>query len=42
LAIGKLSIANAAIRRLQAGEIEIGSLKVRQLEVAGAALAAGS
>jgi hypothetical protein len=30
-----LAIANAVIRRLRAEEIEIGSLKVRELEVAG-------
>jgi hypothetical protein len=35
LAIGRLTIANAVIRKLRAEQIEIGSLKVRQLEVAG-------
>jgi hypothetical protein len=35
LAIGRLAIADAVIRKLRAEEIEIGSLKVRQLEVAG-------
>jgi hypothetical protein len=35
LAIGRLAIANAVIRKLRAEEIEIGSLKVRELEVAG-------
>jgi hypothetical protein len=35
MAIGRLAIANAVIRKLQAGEIEIRSLKVHELEVAG-------
>jgi hypothetical protein len=35
MAIGRLAIANAVIRKLRAEEIEIGSLKVRELEVAG-------
>jgi hypothetical protein len=35
MAIGRLAIANAVIRKLQAGEIEIQSLKVHELEVAG-------
>jgi hypothetical protein len=35
LAVGRLAIADAVIRRLRAEEIEIGSLKVRELEVAG-------
>ena len=35
LAIGRLVIADAVIRRLRAEEVEIGSLKVRELEVAG-------
>ena len=35
LAIGRLAIADAVIRRLRAEENEIGSLKVRELEVAG-------
>ncbi len=35
LAIGRLAIADAVIRKLRAEEIEIGSLKVRELEVAG-------
>ena len=35
MAVGRLAIADAVIRRPRAGEIEIGSLKVRELEVAG-------
>ena len=35
LAIGRLAIADAVIRKLRGEEIEIGSLKVRELEVAG-------
>ncbi len=35
LAIGRTAIANAVIRKLRAEEVEIGSLKVRELEVAG-------
>jgi hypothetical protein len=35
LAIGRLAIADAVIRKLRAEEIEIGLLKVRELEVAG-------
>jgi hypothetical protein len=35
MAVGRLAIADAVIRRLRAGEVEIGSLKVRELEVAG-------
>jgi hypothetical protein len=35
LAIGRLVIANAVIRKLCAEEIEIGTLRVRELEVAG-------
>ena len=35
LAVGRLAIADAVIRKLRAEEIEIGSLKVRELEVAG-------
>ena len=35
LAIGRVVIANAVIRRLRAGEIEIGTLRVRELEVGG-------
>ena len=35
LAIGRIAIANAVIRKLRAEEVEIGSLKVRELEVAG-------
>jgi hypothetical protein len=35
IAIGRLTIANAVIRRLRAQEIEIASLKVGTLEVAG-------
>jgi hypothetical protein len=35
VAIGRLVIADAVIRRLRAEEIEIGLLKVRELEVAG-------
>jgi len=35
LAIGRLAIADAVIRKLRAEEVEIGSLKVRELEVAG-------
>jgi hypothetical protein len=35
MAVGRLAIADAVIRRLRAEEIEIGSLKVRELEVAG-------
>jgi hypothetical protein len=31
LAIGRVSIANAVIRRLRAGEVEISSLKVQEL-----------
>ena len=33
--IGRLAIADAVIRKLRAEEIEIGSLKVREPEVAG-------
>ena len=33
--IGRLAIADADIRKLRAEEIEIGSLNVRELEVAG-------
>ncbi len=33
--MGPLAIADAVIRKLRAQEIEIGSLKVRALEVAG-------
>lgn len=35
LAIGRLAIANAVIRKLSAGEVEIGALRVRELEVGG-------
>lgn len=35
MAVGRLAIADAVIRELRAQEIEIGSLKVRELEVAG-------
>jgi hypothetical protein len=35
IAIGRLAIADAVIRRLRAEHVEIGSLKVRELEVAG-------
>ena len=35
LAIGRLAIAEAVVLRVRAGESEIGSLKVRELEVAG-------
>ena len=35
VAIGRPAIADAVIRKLRAEEFEIGSLKVRQLEVAG-------
>jgi hypothetical protein len=35
MAVGRLAIANAVIRKLQAGEVEIGLLKVTQLEVGG-------
>ena len=35
MAVGRLAIASAVIRKLRAEEIEIGSLKVRELEVAG-------
>lgn len=35
MAVGRLAIADAVIRRLRAGEIEIGSLKVRELEIDG-------
>jgi hypothetical protein len=35
VAIGRVSIANAVIRKLRADDIEIGKLKVRELEVAG-------
>ena len=35
MAVGRLVIGNAVIRILRAEEIEIGSLKVRELEVAG-------
>ncbi len=35
LAIGRLAIADAVVRTLRAEEIEIGSLNVRELEVAG-------
>jgi hypothetical protein len=35
MAVGRLAIADAVIRKLRAEEIEIGSLKVREFEVAG-------
>jgi hypothetical protein len=35
MAIGRLAIADAVVRRLRAESIEIGALKVRELEVAG-------
>jgi hypothetical protein len=35
MAVGRLAIANAVIRKLRAEEIEIGILRVRELEVAG-------
>jgi hypothetical protein len=35
IGVGRLAIADAVIRKLRAEEIEIGSLKVRELEVAG-------
>ena len=35
IAIGRRAIADAVIRKLRAEEIGIGSLKVRELEVAG-------
>jgi hypothetical protein len=35
LAVGRLAVADAVIRRLRAEEIEIGSLKVLESEVAG-------
>jgi hypothetical protein len=35
IAIGRLAIADAVIRRLRAEHVEIGSLRVRELEVAG-------
>jgi hypothetical protein len=35
MAVGRLVIAEAVIRKLRAEQIEIGSLKVRELEVAG-------
>ena len=35
IALGRVSIANGVIKKLRAEEIEIGSLKVRELEVAG-------
>ena len=35
IALGRVASANAVIRKLRAEEIEIGSLKVRELEVAG-------
>jgi hypothetical protein len=35
MAIGRLAIANAVIRKLRAAEVEFRSLKVRELEVAG-------
>jgi hypothetical protein len=35
IAIGRLAIADAVIRKLRAEEVELGSLKVRELEVAG-------
>lgn len=35
LAVGRLAIADAVIRKLRAEEIEIGSLRVRELVVAG-------
>ena len=35
MGVGRLAIANAVIRKLRAEESEIGSLKVRELEVAG-------
>jgi hypothetical protein len=35
VAIGRLAVADAVIKKLRAGEIEIGSLKVREQQVAG-------
>ncbi|HET6919391.1 MAG TPA: hypothetical protein VFI46_08000 [Jiangellaceae bacterium] len=35
MAIGRLAIADAVIRKLRAEEIEIGALMVREVEVAG-------
>jgi hypothetical protein len=35
MAVGRVALADAVTRRLRAEEIEIGSLKVRELEVAG-------
>jgi hypothetical protein len=35
LAVGRVAVADAVIRKLRAGEIEIGTLKVRELEVSG-------
>jgi hypothetical protein len=35
VAIARIAIADAVIRRLRAGEVEIASLKVHQLEVGG-------
>jgi hypothetical protein len=35
LAIGRVAIANAVIRKLSAGEVEIRTLRVRELEVGG-------
>jgi hypothetical protein len=35
VAIGRIAVADAVIRRLRAGEVEIASLKVHELEVAG-------
>jgi hypothetical protein len=35
MAIGRLAIANAVVRKLRAGEVEIESLRVTHLEVAG-------
>jgi hypothetical protein len=34
-AIGRIAIADAVSRRLRAGEVEIASLKVQELEVGG-------
>jgi hypothetical protein len=34
-AIGRVAIANAVIKRLRLEEVEIGTLRVRELEVAG-------
>jgi hypothetical protein len=35
LTVGRIAIANAVIRKLNAGEVEIRTLRVQELEVGG-------